>query len=153
VQKRYAALAGDYLRRAVLHELIDWQVTDLVNRMQGALADRHITSVDDVRRAGPLAVSSPEIRELKRAFEAFLFERVYRHPSVLATRRRSTAELEAMFAAFTTGGQRLPEKFAGLASEEGVPRAAADYLAGMTDRYARQEFERMQRERRSIPFA
>jgi dGTPase len=153
VQRRYTALEGDHLRRAALHELIDWQVTDLIGRMQQALADLQIESVDDAIRAGPLAVPSPEIRERKRAFEAFLFERVYRHPSVLATRRRSTAELEAMFAAFKSGAQRLPDKFSALAEEEGLPRAAADYLAGMTDRYARQEFERMQRQSRDLPSA
>jgi dGTPase len=143
VHRRSAALAGDDLRRAVLHELIEWQVTDLVRRMQHALAAGNVASVDDVCLVGPMAIPSPEIRELKRAFEGFLFQRVYRHPSVLATRRRSTAELEAMFLAIVSGKERLPEKFAALAAEEDLPRATADYLAGMTDRFALSEAARL----------
>jgi dGTPase len=146
VGRRHIALRGDELRRAVLHELIDWQVGDLFARMQLALRERQIASVEDVRRAPPLAVPSGEIAEPKRTFEAFLFERVYRHPNVLDTRRQAKAELRAMCDALTSASAKPPLKFAALAEEEGIARAAADYLAGMTDRYARQEYERMRRE-------
>ena len=145
VRERYAALTSEQLRRAVLHELINWQVGDLLTRIREAIVQRQVHSVRDIRQAEPIAVPSRQISEPKRAFEAFLFERVYRHPAVLATRREATGQLRAMFDALANGQVRLPEKFAALAQEQGAPSAAADYLAGMTDRFARQEFERMRR--------
>ena len=143
VRRKHAAVVGDELRRAVLHELIDWQVSDLVRRMEASLQDRRYASVDDIRKGPPVAVPSPEISEPKRAFEAFLFERVYRHASVLATRRQCKEQLREMFAAFVHGRAGLPDKFVVIAREEGLARAAADYVAGMTDRYARHEYERL----------
>jgi dGTPase len=149
VRRKYVALAGDQLRRAVLRELIDWQVSDLLATVVRTFRERDIESVDDVRRCGLLVVPSPEVAEPKRIFEAFLFERVYRHPNVLATRRGAKQQLHAMFHALIAGQAGLPEKFIAIAEVEGPARAAADYLAGMTDRYARQEYERL----RSGPFA
>ena len=81
--------------------------------------------------------------EKKSGLEAFLFERVYRHPEVLAKRAAAQQALRESFHALVSEPERLPLKFRRLADRDGVHRAVADYLAGMTDRFAFQEHRRL----------
>jgi dGTPase len=143
VRKRAADLAGDELRRAVLHELIDWQVSDLLNRAAARLSDGGIDSPEAVRASSLVIVASPELAEQKQALEAFLRQRVYRHPDVLAHRQAAQAALQTMFAGYVARPELLPERFQRRAEQVGLQRTVGDYLAGMTDRYARREFERL----------
>ncbi len=86
VRRRYAALAAPELRRAVLHELVDWQVGDLLARTTVRLADLHIDSVALVRANPRVVQPSAELAEKKVALEKMLHGRVYRHPQVLRMR-------------------------------------------------------------------
>ena len=143
VRLRYAALAGKVLKRAVLHELIDWQVSDLVTRVGARLAAGDLASTFDVRRAAYLVETSPELIELKRELEAFLRDRVYRHPDVLRVRLDAQAMLREMFAGYVARPELLPASFSGRIERVGLRRSVSDYLAGMTDRYAQQEYRRL----------
>lgn len=143
VQDRGAALSDRSRRQAIVHELIDWQVSDLLSEIASALSSRAIGSVADVRNAPPLANHSAALASRKCELEAFLFERVYRHPVVLAKRREAQRSLEEMFKLLVHCPKLLPEKFRQIAESDGVPRAVADYLAGMTDRYALEEHRRL----------
>jgi dGTPase len=75
--------------------------------------------------------------------QRLLFERVYRHPIVLEQRVRAGQALRQMFDHLASNSDELPAKFAAVAQREGRPRAAADYLAGMTDRFALEEHARL----------
>jgi dGTPase len=142
VRKKAAALRGIELRRAVLHELIDWQVGDLLQSAAAALAGGQFTSAHAAQEAGVLVSASPELAAQKQDLEAFLRERVYRHPEVLAHRQRAQAALAALFDGFVSHPEWLPERFRGRAAAAGLRRTVGDYLAGMTDRYAWREYER-----------
>jgi dGTPase len=143
VSARSAGLTPIELRRAVLHELIDWQVGDLLARAQARLADGSIDSPQKARQSETIVVAGGALAEQKRELETFLRERVYRHPDVLAHRRRAQAALAAMFEGYTAKPERLPEGFRRRAGTAGLRRTVADYLAGMTDRFAWREFERL----------
>ncbi len=143
VRKRAAYLSGNELRRAVLHELIDWQVSDLLERASARLSDGTLTSPESVRGAPIAIVASPELADQKHQLERFLRERVYRHPNVLAHRHSAQAALEEMFAGYAARPELMPARFRRRADEAGLRRTVGDYLAGMTDRYARREFERL----------
>jgi dGTPase len=80
---------------------------------------------------------------LKRHLERFLYERVYRHPEVLRLRAKAQAMLAEMFAGYVARPDLLPKSFQQRAQNAGLPRSVADYLAGMTDRYAQQEYRRL----------
>ncbi|MEX2026125.1 MAG: dNTP triphosphohydrolase, partial [Pirellulaceae bacterium] len=80
VRKQYGPLENDHLRRAVVREVIDWQVGDLLRVTEQQLVDQAIASLEMVRSAPPLAVHSPAVAEQKAALEEFLYQRVYRHP-------------------------------------------------------------------------
>jgi dGTPase len=144
VRRRYGALADDRLQRAVLHELIDWQVSELVECTAERLDTDGVQSVTDVRGAGRTLIEvSQELAELKRELETFLFQRVYCHPQVLRLRERAQSMLREMFAGYLARPELLPPRFAVRGEQVGLFRAVADYLAGMTDRFAQQEHQRL----------
>ncbi|HQU47467.1 MAG TPA: metal-dependent phosphohydrolase, partial [Pirellulales bacterium] len=144
VRRRYGALDGERLTRAVLHELIDWQVSELIARTNERLRAASIGSVDDVRGfAKTLVEVGPELAALKREVEAFLFQRVYCHPQVLRFRDQAQSMLREMFAGYISRPDLLPPRFHSRIERVGLRRSVADYLAGMTDRYAQQEYQRL----------
>ncbi|MEM8866414.1 MAG: dGTP triphosphohydrolase [Planctomycetota bacterium] len=136
VHERFAALSPDELRRATIHELLDRQVSDLLQHTQQRLREKHPDSVAAVRKAPLIAVTSPELAEQKRELERFLFDRVYRHPLVLAHRLEATAALGELFDGAAARPDELQSPYAEIAAEESPRRAAADYVSSVTDRFA-----------------
>jgi dGTPase len=143
LQKRYANLRGKTLRRALLHELIDWQVSDLVAQAERGIREHQIHSADDARRAPTVLRASSPLAEQKLQLERFLFNRVYRHPDVLRLRVEAQTSLKTMFAGYLANPDWMPDRFRERASSDGMERSVCDYLAGMTDRYAEREFRRL----------
>ncbi|HEX4147619.1 MAG TPA: metal-dependent phosphohydrolase, partial [Pirellulales bacterium] len=143
VRARYAGLAGPELRRAVLHELIDWQVGDLLAQSWARIEQSGVSSVADVRRAPLVVRANAELGEKKAELERFLHQRVYRHPQVLVQRDLAQGELRELFAGYLALPQLMPERFRQRVAEHGLERTVADYLAGMTDRFARSEYARL----------
>ncbi len=129
--------------RAIVHELIDWQVSDVIENSQRQLAESKITSTQDVQRAPILISPSPTLSEKKAILERFLFDNVYRHPALLKQRAEAQSALREMFEYFVQHADSLPPKFLRIADVDGLPRAVGDYLAGMTDRFAYEEHARL----------
>lgn len=143
VRRRYAGLAGRELKHAVLHELIDWQVSDLLEQSRRRIAEWEVGSAARVREVDVIVEASAEVAERKQAFEAFLYRRVYRHPDVLRSRSAAQDELREMFATLCRRPERLPPDFAARVAVDGLRRTVGDYLAWMTDRHAREAFPRI----------
>lgn len=143
VRGRFTNLDDQQLRRAIVHELINWQVSDLLVAVDRELAAHGVATVADVRRAPGLVTPSAELADLKQGLEQFLFKYVYRHRQVEATRDAARQALREMFDCLVPHPDRLPAKFRARVPTDGAARAVADYLAGMTDRYALEEHGRM----------
>jgi dGTPase len=143
VRGRFANLDDRQLRRAIVHELINWQVGDLLAAVERQLQAHQIATTDDVRQAPVLVAPSPAMIQQKDGLESFLFQHVYRHRSVLAQRGAAQQALREMFDLLVGDPRRLPAKFRARAGVDGPPRATADYLAGMTDRFALEEHARL----------
>jgi dGTPase len=146
VAQRYANLSADAHRRCVIHELLDWQVSDLHTAAKARLAERGIDSLADVRRSPLLAAPSSEMAELKREFQALLFRQVYRHPRVLTHRAEAIAALDELYQRHLLTVDELSPPYRQIASEEGPERAVADYLSSLTDRAVLSPWRRAQRE-------
>jgi len=140
---RTASLTERQLLRAIVHEVIDWQVSDVLENAARALSERHIASVQDVRQAPLLIAPSAELGQKKANLERFLFDKVYRHPELLAKRQPAQQLLRETFNFLVSKPELLPSKFRRLAEREGLPRAVGDYVAGMTDRFAFEEHRRL----------
>jgi dGTPase len=130
-------------RRAIVHKVIDWQVSDVIKHAQREIASGQIKSVADVRKSPVVIQPSAELAEKKIELEHFLFDKVYRNEKLLAKRREAQHALRESFDKLMANPLLLSGKFRRLAEREGMPRAVADYLAGMTDRYAFFEHQRL----------
>jgi len=141
---RYGALDEQQFRRAAVHELIDLLVSDLIQSSRTRLAEAApANAVDVLQREAALVGASAELAEQKTELQRLLFDRVYRHPTVLKQRAYACDALHEMFESIMAHPERLPAKFSVIAEREGLRRAAVDFLAGMTDRFALEEHDRM----------
>ena len=151
VRSAHPQLAGRRLVHEIVRRMIDEVVTDLIEETARRLAEARPASIDEVRAHRVPLVSlsagrAAEHLELKR----FLRQRVYRHEHVLDMRVQAVEVLKALFAAFMADVSLLPEEHRVRAlalqsgsGSDGRARAVADYVAGMTDRYAFQEHDRV----------
>jgi dGTPase len=134
---------------AVLHAqtivaLINKLVTDLITASAARIAASGATSADAVRaRAEPLVGASGELAAEQGVLKRFLYERLYHHPRVIDSMRRAEGTLSALYRAYRGDARGLPPQVTARFAEEGEARAIADYIAGMTDRFAIAEHERL----------
>jgi dGTPase len=144
VPQRHQGLAPDQFQAAVVRALIDWQVMDLLEHTRQRLRQENIRTVADVRRATePVVGPSPEVRALKRDLEAFLRRSVYGHHRVMRMAAKGRRFLRALFTEFCREPGQLRERYARQAQGGQLKRTVCDYLAGMTDRYAQEEYMRL----------
>jgi dGTPase len=128
----------------VVRALIDWQVTDLLEHTRRRLNEHRIASVEDVRRCPDLlAGPGREVLHLKSELEKFLADRVYQHHRVQRMAAKGRRIITMLFDAFCATPSLLPERYRQRAEREGLHQTVCDYLAGMTDRYAQDEFLRL----------
>ncbi|MBV9076630.1 MAG: deoxyguanosinetriphosphate triphosphohydrolase [Methylobacteriaceae bacterium] len=134
-----------------IHELVRRVITRLVEDVLAESARRlealAPTRPDDIRDAADAVVAfSPPLAAADRAIKDVLFPRLYRHPRLMAVRQDADSIVRDLFARFTAEPDLLPEDWradlAG-ASEAKRVRRVADYIAGMTDRYAIAEHRRL----------
>jgi len=130
--------------RRVLYEsirrMLSAQVYDLIEATSAALAAAAPASADDARRAAALVGFSAAMRERSAALKGFLLHNLYRHPQVAATTGQARQVVRELFAAYMDEPGAMPADFA---ARQHRPRAVADYIAGMTDRFAAREHERL----------
>jgi dGTPase len=133
------------------HELTRRVITRLVEDVLTASAARigelAPASADDIRRSGlPTVGFSATMAAADRSIKAFLFPKLYKHPRLMAVRRDAEAIVRDLFGRLTREPGLLPEDWRGdLAGADGpkLARRVADYIAGMTDRYAIMEHRRL----------
>ena len=135
------------LRHETIRRVIHTLITDMVAETRRRVAELAPRDAEAIRHArAPVVAFSPPMAEANRAIKDFLFARMYRHWRVnrmTAKARRLTGEVFALLLADTT---LLPDDWRGRAGEPGTARAAitvADYVGGMTDRFARDEHRRL----------
>jgi dGTPase len=138
-------------RQRTIHELTRRVITrfveDAIDGSKARIALVDPKSADDVRRAGAALVAfSPAMAEAEREVKRFLFQRMYRHPKVVGVWDEARAAISFLFPAFMEDPALLPQEWAQLAREgtrRERARVVADYIAGMTDRYALGEYKRL----------
>ena len=147
VASRYPGIEEPRLIHESIRRLIDRMVGDLISETCARLADSALGSVDEVRALNaPIVDFSDEMRRNDRALKEFLFERMYRHHRVKRMSSKAHRVVYDLFALYLAEPQRLPREWRELAAgpnEPSTARVAADYLAGMTDRFALDEHHRL----------
>jgi len=151
VQARYGELPGRRMVHEIIRRMIHEVVSDLIEETARRLADAKPADIDAVRaHPGPLVGFSEAGDKEHHQMKKFLRTRLYRHERMQASRMGAGKVLEELFRSFMQDVARMPAEHrdAALALESasgtaGRARAVADYIAGMTDRYAFQEHARL----------
>lgn len=148
VDRLYPGLEKMRRRHEALRRVFGRMVEDVIHVAQNRLQAAQPQSVDEIRHMGMTIIrfSKPLYQELK-AVRGFLFHRMYRAPSVVKMRAEVTAMLDDLFPLFLRRPDLLPEEWRAdidaARDETELARIVADYVAGMTDRFAIQEHGRL----------
>jgi dGTPase len=147
----YPAISGRRLIHEIIRRMINYVVTDLIETTAAALRAAAPADVEAVRHAsGALVQFSAAVVAEHRELKRYLLEHVYRHYRVLRMTNKADAVISSLFSTFFNRPELLPpehqqavEQLQARSGEAGRARAVADYIAGMTDRYAITEHERI----------
>ncbi|MBW2242782.1 MAG: deoxyguanosinetriphosphate triphosphohydrolase [Deltaproteobacteria bacterium] len=143
VEAAYGKLEAPVLRAQAIVALINRLVTDLLGTSAARLAEHAPATVDDVRKAPRLIGFSLELEGLKGNLKEFLSVHMYNHPEVVGRSRMADEVIGGLVQAYRADPGRLPAHVVARFPEEGEARAIADYIAGMTDRFALAEHEKL----------
>ena len=142
VAARYPQITGRRLIHETIRRMINAQVIDLVTESSRRLEAAAPRTVDDVRAAPVLVAYSEDMRAEQLELKRFLRDNLYRHYQVLRMTAKARRIIAELFAAFMDDTRLLPPQYQTMALDD-KPRAIADYIAGMTDRYAMREHRRL----------
>ncbi|NUB42834.1 deoxyguanosinetriphosphate triphosphohydrolase [Fertoebacter nigrum] len=148
VDALYPGLDPMRRRHEALRRVFGRMVEDVIAVAQGRLEAARPQSVDDIRAMEGTIIrfSKPLYQELK-VIRSFLFHRMYRAPSVMVERAKVTQVVNDLFPLFMARPDLLPGEWrvdvAAMSDETAVARLVADYVSGMTDRFALQEHARL----------
>lgn len=148
VDRRYPGLNYYRRRHEALRRFFGVLVEDVIVLARRALADADPRSADDIRHLGrPMIRFGEALWADLGAIRAFLFQRMYRAPAVVGMRQEVTGVVRDLFPLFMARPEELPKQWrrdvAEAASETALARIVADYIAGMTDRFAIETHERL----------
>jgi len=147
VRRQYPQLDDRRIIYETIRRMIGAIVTNLIETTKANIKAVDPGSIDDVRKAGkPLVSFSDEIYEQHVSLKRFLHKHLYSHEQKLEMTRRAQRIIRELFDLYSADNEQLPEEFALRAAgqdESGRARVVADYIAGMTDRYAISEHERL----------
>lgn len=127
--------------------MLSEQVYDVIRNVGEVLAGLELGSVHDVRAHARIVAFSPQMKEQTKAMKAFLFANLYRHPQVIASREVAKTMLRELFDLYSAEPVEMQAGFAAKAAAAdgalGLRRVVADYVSGMTDRFAAREHARL----------
>jgi dGTPase len=130
--------------KVALRRLIDHLVSDLIDETSRRVHGARIRSLEDVRASSEWLVSMSEpVWRAEKALKNTLHQRLYRHPRIAEAKRHFARVLEDLFVAYRDAPGGLPARFRERLEPDGSARVACDYIAGMTDRFALDEHERL----------
>ena len=150
VNRLYPQLDGRRLINETVRRMINYLVVDLIETSRSRLQDSGVKTIEDVRNYHePILSQSEEVKDDSLELKQFLRHNLYLHYRVLRMTKKAERVIRRMFEAFMEDYRTLPEKYHGLSaqmanqSEGDLARVVADYIAGMTDRYALREYRRL----------
>ncbi len=138
--KEFPQAKGRRLLFDTIRRMLSQQVYDVIEATQAKLAEHAPQTANEARLCPPLVRFSQPMREASTELKRFLFKELYRHPQVNDTTARAKQVLSELFEAYVAQPDAMQPDFA---QREDLHRAVADYIAGMTDRFAMREHERL----------
>ncbi len=138
----YPGIGGRRLIHETIRRMINAQVIDLITETRRRIAEAAPQTLEDVHVAPNLVAFSVGMHEQQRSLKTFLRDNLYRHYQVRRMTNKARRIIADLFTAFMQDPGLLPPQYQRMAADQCV-RAVADYIAGMTDRYAIREHRRL----------
>ena len=139
----FSSLRRSLRTKAVLRELLNLSIMDLIESTRKKIDALHLESLEDVLNLSlsenPVGVCTEVSKRLEET-QRFLYNRLYRHPEVMKMSRNGIRIIEILFDEYVRNPELMPRHVQERIGESGLHRTVADYLAGMTDRYAQLQY-------------
>jgi dGTPase len=134
----------ELMRHCLIRRLSGLQIHDVIHQTAQNIAEAGVQSAEDVQKLDHNLVShSAEFKEMNRPYKDFLYKNLYKHYRVVRMSRKANHFISGLFSAYISEPAQLPTSVQHAVEERGLYRAVTDYIAGMTDRFALQEWERL----------
>ena len=131
-------------RHKLIRQLIGMEVTDLATTTDTRLKENGAQSPLDIQKLAYNVIGfSEEMSRRNRELKDFLYNKMYRHYRVVRMQVKAERTIEELFNAYRTEPATLPEQFQAFIEHRGLERTICDYIAGMTDRYAIEEHQKL----------
>ncbi len=147
VRKRYPDAGEPRLIHEAIRRIINRMATDLITQTQKNIDAAGVKTVEEVRALGrPLAEFSPDMAAANKVLKSFLWKNMYRHYKVNRMASKAKRVVRELFTFFLTEPECLPDAWRSLTDVPNSPKTAtavADFIAGMTDRFALDEHSRI----------
>jgi dGTPase len=134
----------DLERHRIIRHLLGLEIDDLIYKTSENLRTSHVSSVDELQRLSYNVTGySEELHRRNRQLKDFLFKNLYRHYRMMRMAVKADQTITDLFTAYQREPTILPDHIQENIKERGLERTICDYIAGMTDRYAVEEYKRM----------
>jgi len=144
VEKLFPGISGRRAINETVRRMINALVEDLIHSSRANIRNAGVTSIDDVRNAPPLIAFSDTMKAEAQELKRFLRKNLYQHYQVNRMTSKARRIVTDLFGIFIAGPQLLPHDYQLLDDDTNEQaRKVADYIAGMTDRYAMREHRRL----------
>lgn len=144
INRKYAKINLNCRKYLIIRGLIDLQVTDLIRHTQSEISRLKIKKYTDAYKIGFKIVDfSKEIKELRKPLRQFLMQKLYKHYRVMRMSIKAKRFIRELFCEYLNRPEQMPSDVQLRIPKEGVRRVVCDYIAGMTDRYALDEYKKL----------
>lgn len=143
IRTKYPKLSGRRLHKELVRHLINATIYDLSDASRSAIKQQQIVTVADVKESPVLIKYSDEMRSWQSELKKFLHKNLYKHSSVLQLRFKANHVIRSLFGAYISDPMILPEQHQEHLERDGLHQVVADYISGMTDRYAFRQYSRL----------
>lgn len=134
----------DVARHRMIRHLVGMMVTDMIEATNQRLNESGVRSALDVQKLSFNVIGySEDMQRRNRELKDFLFQKLYRHYRVMRMQVKSENIIKSLFQAYISEPAMLPTQYQKMIEVRGLQRTVCDYLAGMTDRYAMEEYQRL----------
>jgi len=142
--KAHGERFDDLIRYRMIRRLLGLLISDLIEQTHSNLEAAAVDSVEALQRLPHNVISfSVEVKARTRELKDFLFQRLYRHHRVIRMQTKAERVISELFNAYVSEPRQLPESTQARLQETSLHRTVCDYIAGMTDRFALQEYAKL----------
>jgi dGTPase len=144
INQKYAKINPNNRKYLIIRGLIDLQVTDLIAHTQSEISRCKIKKYTDVHKLDCKLVDfSRQVKELREPLRQFLMQKLYHHYRVVRMSTKAKRFIRELFCEYLKRPAQMPSEIQRRIPQEGVRRVVCDYIAGMTDRYALDEYKKL----------